>query len=135
LLEGLILTCTLSSQLLTVDYLNEYFSCHDRNEIIVEMQDYIPVMSKYFKDDDVELALRITFCESSGNPNAINKNTNNTYDKGLWQFNDHTWNWLKPKLKIKNSRFDVDTSTAVASWLIYNDTVKHWSASEKCWRY
>ena len=80
---------------------DEYNSCNDRNEIIYFMQSYIPVFSKYFEPSDIETALRITFCESSGNPNAINKNKDNSYDKGLWQFNDQTWNWLIPKLKIQ----------------------------------
>lgn len=135
MLEGIILTCALSSPFITPSSLTEYISCRDRNEIIYHMQEYIPVMSKYFDHNDIELALRITFCESSGNPNAINKNTNDTYDKGLWQFNDFTWAWLKDKLKIKNDRFDIETSTAVASWLIYKDTVNHWSASRHCWEY
>lgn len=113
---------------------DEYNSCNDRNEIIYFMQDYIPIFSEYFKHEDLETALRITFCESSGNPNAINKNKDNSYDKGLWQFNDQTWDWLIPKLKIQQDRFDVETSTAVASWLIYNDTINHWWPSSSCWK-
>lgn len=97
------------------------------------MDNYINLFSDYFKKEDLELALRITYCESTGKPNAVNTNTNGTRDVGLWQFNDNTWNWLKPKLKIKSKRTDIKTSTAVASWLFYNDGVHHWNASKKCW--
>lgn len=133
MLESLILTCVLSSPI-SLDKVDQYFSCKDRNEIIMHMQEYIPLFSEYFEHDDIETALRITYCESRGNPNAVNKNKDNSYDKGLWQFNDHTWNWLKDKLKIKQDRFDIETSTAVASWLIYNDTINHWWPSAFCWK-
>mgnify|MGYP003154888940 FL=1 len=77
--------------------------------------------------------MRIIFCESSGRSNAVGKNTNGTRDVGLWQFNDETWRWLKPKLKIQDDRFDAETSTAVASWLVYNDGWFHWNSSKHCW--
>ena len=97
------------------------------------MSDYVDLFKDYFKKEDLELALRITYCESTGNSKAINVNKDNSKDVGLWQFNDRTWNWLKPKLNIKNSRKDVVTSTFVASWLFYNDGKHHWNASKKCW--
>ena len=98
------------------------------------MSDYVDLFQDYFKAEDLELALRITFCESTGNPKAININKDNSKDVGLWQFNDRTWNWLKTKLNIKSKRTDIKTSTAVASWLFYNDGVHHWNASKDCWK-
>ena len=36
-------------------------------------------------------------------------------------------------LKIQDDRFDAETSTAVASWLVYNDGWFHWNSSKHCW--
>jgi hypothetical protein len=30
--------------------------------------------------------------ESSGNANAMNENSDGSYDVGLWQINDYNWN-------------------------------------------
>lgn len=133
MLAEVLLTCALLSPL-TPEQLTNYWDCKERNEIIIYMDNYIDLFSDYFKKEDLEIALRITYCESTGKPNAVNTNTNGTKDVGLWQFNDNTWNWLKPKLKIKDSRNDVVTSTSVASWLFYNDGIHHWNASKKCWK-
>ena len=75
----------------------------------------------------------VVFCESSGRPAVVGANTNGTVDIGLWQFNDITWEWLTPKLKLTSKRTDPYVSTAVASWLVYNDGWHHWSSSERCW--
>ena len=132
MIAGLLLSCALLSPL-TPELINTYQECKGRNEIIIFMSDYVDLFKDYFKKEDLELALRITYCESTGNPKAINVNKDKSKDIGLWQFNDRTWNWLKPKLNIKNSRKDVVTSTFVASWLFYNDGKHHWNASKKCW--
>ena len=98
------------------------------------MRKYINLFSLYFKPEDVEKALRITWCESKGKITAVGKNKDGTYDKGLWQFNDRTWEWLTPKLKLKQDRYDPTVSTAVASWLVYNDGSHHWNSSKHCWK-
>lgn len=134
MIAEILLTCALLSPL-TTEQVSNYIDCKERNEIIYFMEDYIDLFAEYFNKQDIEIALRITFCESTGKPNAINKNTNGTTDVGLWQFNDKTWSWLKPKLKIKQNRNDVTTSTSVASWLFYNDGIHHWNASKNCWKY
>lgn len=134
MLAELLITCTLLSPL-TPDQVANYQDCQDRNTIIIYMKEYIPTITKYFKQEDQELALRIAFCESSGRPNAINGNTDGTKDVGLWQFNDRTWAWLKPKLKITSPRTNVKVSTAVASWLFYNDGSHHWKPSKHCWSF
>jgi len=98
------------------------------------MQEYIPLFSQYFKKEDLETALRISWCESRGKPTAVGINKDGSKDVGLWQFNDNTWDWLKPKLKITSERTDVKVSTAVASWLFYNDGSHHWKPSKFCWK-
>ena len=99
------------------------------------MQEYIPLFSQYFKQEDLETALRISWCESRGKPTAVGINKDGSKDVGLWQFNDNTWDWLKPKLKITSERTDVKVSTAVASWLFYNDGSHHWKPSKFCWSF
>jgi len=77
--------------------------------------------------------MTVIYCESSGIATAVNNNKNKSKDVGLFQFNDYTWDWLKPKLKIKDNRKVPETNVAVASWLVYNDGWHHWNASRKCW--
>ena len=92
------------------------------------------LISEYFEEEDIPKALKIIYCESRGKPNAVGINTNGTKDVGLWQFNDDTWAWLKGKLNITSPRTNPKVSTAVASWLIYNDGWYHWNSSKHCWK-
>jgi len=39
------------------------------------------------------------------------------------------------KLNITSDRTNKEVSTAVASWLLYNDGIYHWNASKHCWKY
>jgi len=131
MLESL-LFCALP-YMMTVQDLKEYRECREDNKKIEYVADWMPTVSTYFKDEDVKQALKVIYCESSGRANAVGINKNDTRDIGLWQFNDDTWAWLTPKLKIKKDRTDPDTTTAVASWLVYNDGWHHWNASKTCW--
>ena len=131
MLESL-LFCALP-YMMTVQDFNEYLECREDNKVIEYVADWMPTVSTYFKEEDVKQALKVIYCESSGRANAVGINKNGTRDIGLWQFNDDTWAWLTPKLKIKNDRTDPDTATAVASWLVYNDGWHHWNASKSCW--
>jgi hypothetical protein len=132
MLLGIILGCTISLPL-SIETINHYFECRDRQEIVDHMEDYHQVVLDNFEIHDFEKAIRIMFCESSGRQYAINKNNNGTKDKGLWQFNDITWKWLKDKLGFKYDRFDIVGSTKIASWLAYNDGWHHWNSSKSCW--
>ena len=87
-----------------------------------------------FKEEDITQALKIIFCESSGKKYAKGRNKDGTEDIGIWQFNDRTWAWLKPKLSIISDRTDAVVSTKVASWLVYNDGWHHWNSSKSCWK-
>ncbi len=132
MITSVLLTCALLSPI-TPSSITEFKECQDRQEIIYDMRKYINLFSLYFKPEDVEKALRITWCESKGKITAVGKNKDGTYDKGLWQFNDRTWEWLTPKLNITSDRFNAHVSTAVASWLVYNDGWFHWNSSKHCW--
>jgi hypothetical protein len=132
LIATVLLTCTLLSPI-TPNDINQYWDCKERNEIIYDMKKYINLFSMYFKEEDLEKAIRITWCESKGKIKAIGVNKDGTKDVGLWQFNDNTWAWLTPKLNITANRFNAHVSTAVASWLVYNDGWHHWNSSKHCW--
>ena len=133
MLTQILLVCSVVTPL-TPEIIDNYKECRSRNEIIISMQEYIPLFSQYFKKEDLETALRISWCESRGKSTAVGINKDGSKDVGLWQFNDNTWNWLKPKLKITSDRTDVKVSTAVASWLFYNDGSHHWKPSKFCWK-
>lgn len=117
---------------LTTDMLEDYRWCDESNAKVEYVAEWLPLVHKYFTDDSRQ-ALLVIYCESSGIETAVGKNTNGTKDVGLWQFNDDTWSWLKDKLNITSKRTNAKVSTAVASWLVYNDGWHHWNASRHCW--
>ena len=128
----MLLSCALSLPV-SLDSVTEYIQCRNIEKKIEYVIEWKPLISKYFKQEDIPKALAIIYCESSGRDYVINDNINETRDIGLWQFNDTTWAWLKPKLKITSNRYNPEVSTAVASWLVYNDGWYHWNSSKHCW--
>ena len=121
--------------MLTPDSLSDFQQCQVTEEHIENVIPWYSLVSDYFKEEDIPRALGIIHCESSGRPTAIGNNSNGTRDVGLWQFNDNTWAWLKPKLGIVSDRTNPKVSTSVAAWLVYNDGWYHWNSSKHCWRY
>jgi len=120
--------------LLTPSDLPVYKECYETKVKVEYVVHHGDLVSRYFKEDDILQALNVIYCESSGIAEAVGVNTNGTADVGLWQFNDDTWAWLKSKLGIVSSRTNTEVSTAVASWLVYNDGWHHWNASKHCWK-
>ena len=118
----------------TVDDIKEYQHCRETNVKVEYVKKWQPTIEQYFEEEDVLQAMLIIYCESRGKPNAVGINKDNTKDIGLWQFNDRTWKWLFDKLDIKSSRTNPRVSTAVASWLVYNDGWHHWNSSKHCWK-
>lgn len=130
---AVIVVCLMPMQL-TTDNITTYISCIHERKKIEYVIDWYDTVEEYFGREDIVKALGIIYCESRGKAKAIGKNKDSTYDVGLWQFNDNTWNWLVPKLKIKSKRTNPIVSTAVASWLVYNDGWYHWNSSKHCWK-
>lgn len=117
----------------TLDNIKAFATClnnNDKLEHVIEWQDLV---SEYFEEEDVREALLIIYCESSGNPNAVNINKDKSTDVGLFQFWDNTWLWLKDKLKFTGNRTTPSVNTRVASWLYYNSGSHHWKSSKFCW--
>jgi hypothetical protein len=119
---------------LTPDSLSEYVQCREVKVQVQYVEQWHSLISTYFKPEDVIQGMTIVYCESRGKETAVGRNTNGTTDVGLWQFNDDTWAWLKPKLGIINSRKNPITSTKIAAWLVYNDGWHHWNSSKHCWK-
>ena len=119
---------------LTPDSLSEYVECREVKVQVQYVEQWHSLISTYFKPEDVIQGMIIVYCESRGKETAVGRNTNGTTDVGLWQFNDDTWAWLKPKLGIINSRKNPITSTKIAAWLVYNDGWHHWNSSKHCWK-
>ena len=119
---------------LTPDLLSEYKECREIKNQVQYVEQWHSLISTYFKPEDVIQGMTIVYCESRGKETAVGRNTNGTTDVGLWQFNDDTWAWLKPKLGIINNRKNPITSTKIAAWLVYNDGWHHWNSSKHCWK-
>jgi len=119
---------------LTPDLLSDYKECREVKNQVQYVEQWHSLISTYFKPEDVIQGMTIVYCESKGKETAVGRNTNGTTDVGLWQFNDNTWAWLKPKLGIINNRKNPITSTKIAAWLVYNDGWHHWNSSKHCWK-
>ncbi len=119
---------------LTPDLLSEYKECRVVEQQVVYVEQWHDLISEHFKPEDVIQAMTIVYCESRGKETAVGRNTNGTDDVGLWQFNDKTWSWLKPKLDIISNRKNPIISTKIAAWLVYNDGWHHWNSSKHCWK-
>ena len=130
---GLVISCALSIPV-SVDSITNYIQCKEETAKVMYVKQWQPTIEQYFKQKDVKQAMLIVYCESRGKATAIGKNKNETYDKGLWQFNDKTWKWLTPKLNIEGDRLNANLSTSVAAWLAYNDGWHHWNSSKHCWK-
>tara|TARA_R110000751_G_scaffold88020_5_gene174194 strand:+ start:563 stop:970 length:408 start_codon:yes stop_codon:yes gene_type:complete len=130
---GLVISCVLFMPL-SIDDMTNYIQCRNEEKKITYVQQWQPLISKYFKHEDVKQAMLIVYCESRGLRTAKGVNTNGTNDIGLWQFNDKTWEWLTTKLKISGYRTNTETSTYLAAWLAYNSGWHHWSSSQHCWK-
>jgi len=75
-----------------------------------------------------ELAVRVAKCESSLNPTAINRNTNGSLDRGLFQWNDR-WH---PEV-TDDMAFDVVLSTRAFCKAAREGHMDWWKATKHCW--
>ncbi len=77
---------------------------------------------------DVELAVRVAKCESGLDPSAVNKNSNGSQDRGLFQWNDR-WH---PEIS-NDSAFNAEASTIAFCKAVNNGNLSWWDASKTCW--
>lgn len=91
-----------------------------------------PLVTAYFGPGEVERALRVLYCESSGDPNAKNPTSSAS---GLFQHLGRFWaersvdaGWAGADI------FDPEANVAVAAWLVYEaGGWSHWNPSRHCW--
>jgi hypothetical protein len=77
---------------------------------------------------DPDLAVRVAKCESNLNPLAVNINTDNSQDRGLFQIND------KYHPEVSNiEAFDIEASTRFFCKAFKAGNIYWWKATEKCW--
>ncbi len=111
------------------DLLDEYAYPH----LVPGWPDWIeqwrPLVVEYFPPEDVELAMAVIACESSGDSKAVNPKSGAT---GLFHHLPGYWSVRSyyagvPGASIRNP----EASTAVAVWLAYNtpNTWNHWSCA------
>jgi soluble lytic murein transglycosylase-like protein len=89
------------------------------------------LVADYFTPSDVNLALRVMHCESSGRPDAVNAASGAA---GLFQHLPSYWEDRALRADVEASIFDAEANVAVASWLVYEGGGwRHWNASRHCW--
>jgi len=133
-----IIVCAFLSPI-TPGQISDYRTCKDNYEKIEYVQEYIPLVQENFEQKDWQTALLVIFCESRGKPNAKNVNTKgegiykNSVDQGIWQWNSVTYTWLKEKLKITSSPYDIEVSTKATAWTVKHVGWEWWNSSKHCW--
>jgi soluble lytic murein transglycosylase-like protein len=91
-----------------------------------------PLVEVHFAPSDVERALRVIGCESSGDPNAKNPRSSAS---GLFQHLGRFWPERSTKAGLTGADiFDPSSNIAVAAWLVYEGGGwSHWNPSGHCW--
>ncbi|HEY7705135.1 MAG TPA: transglycosylase SLT domain-containing protein [Acidimicrobiia bacterium] len=102
--------------------------------------DFIPVVerwrrlvARYFEPEDVDRALRVIMCESTGDPLAKNRRSSAS---GLFQHLRRYWTLRAAEVGLgAASIFDPEANIAAAAWLVYEGGGwSHWRTSRRCWR-
>jgi len=132
-LYAIVIACVLTAPA-TLSDIQEYQQCLETKHQVEYVSQWHDLLLQYFNEKDAIKSSKIIYCESKGKATAVGKNSDGTYDVGLWQFNDNTWKWLAEKLNITSDRTNPTVSTAVAKWLIENDGWYHWNSSGHCWK-
>jgi len=131
----LLLTCSLLGTVhFNLDELTDISRVSNQCELIEDVQEWIPLINIHFVEDEA-LALTVLYCESSGREKVIGRNTNGSYDTGLFQINSETEKWLENS--IYNKKLDMlnaETNVNSASWIVRNiGDWSWWNSSKHCW--
>ena len=76
----------------STDNFEELSNCID--SVPITMIEYLPYYVEFFEVENLEIAVRIGWCESRGKGTAYRKEDN---DSGVMQFIPSTWNWIAEK--------------------------------------
>lgn len=75
--------------------IERYMSCNDH--VPKSMQQHAELYVEHFDRDNIDVAVRIGWCESRGKVDAYR---NDNGDTGLMQFVSWTWNWVAEKYEL-----------------------------------
>ncbi|MDX1449940.1 MAG: hypothetical protein R3246_12850 [Acidimicrobiia bacterium] len=100
---------------------------------IDSVEDWRPIVERFFAPHHVPRAMRIIACESGGRADA--KNPRSTAS-GLFQHLASLWPERSAKAGWAGADpFDPVANVAVAAWLVYDfGGWSHWNPSSSCWR-
>ena len=132
----LLLTCSLLGQVnFDINTYQDLYRIPYQCELIEEVQEWIPLVNKYFQSEDEALALTVIYCESSGREKVIGRNTNGSWDSGLFQINSETEIWLENSIYNRElDMLDAETNVKVSSWIVRNiGDWSWWNSSKHCW--
>lgn len=93
------------------------------------------LINEYFKPEDRVLALKIAFCESSGQAHHIGSDVvSSALAVGWFQHLAKYWGERSEKAGWGDYHpFHGRANVAVASWLFYSSGIHHWNPSRHCW--
>ena len=132
----LLLTCSLLGSVnFDINTYQDLYRIPYQCELIEEVQEWIPLVNKYFQSEDEALALTVIYCESSGREKVIGRNTNGSWDSGLFQINSETEIWLENSIYNRElDMLDAETNVKVSSWIVRNiGDWSWWNSSKHCW--
>jgi len=94
------------------------------------------LINEYFKPEDRVLALKIAFCESSGQSHHIGSDVvSDALAVGWFQHLARYWAERSERAGWGDYHpFHGRANVAVAAWLFYSSGVHHWDPSKSCWK-
>ena len=85
---------------------------------VVGVEHWRPLVERYFPADRVGEALQVMHCESRGNPDATNPESDAA---GLFQFLETTWAFASVNAGFSGaSRYEPEANVASAAWLVHH---------------
>lgn len=90
------------------------------------------IIALFFAPDDVDLAMKVAFCESRWDPLVTNRSSGAA---GLFQHIPRFWSERAATAGWAGANiYDAHANTAVSAWLVYEGGGWiHWAASQGCW--
>ena len=114
-------------------------SCHiDEDVWLSHYPTLTELVDAYFLPEDRDWALRVAFCESSGEPkDQFNEAVNDESGATGW-FQHLPKFWIERSVKAGFAGFAINhpkANVGVASWLFYEGGgSRHWKSSKSCWQ-